>query len=136
MSAISVLAVITVALTIKGEAGVENYEGKMMVASVIYNRAKGDRDRFAPECTKHKQFSCWNNVDLSDSNISTMYDLMNDSDRSQQWKDCKAIAVLMFLDSFKPITKATHYYANYIKPPYWAESMKVVDTIGRHIFLV
>lgn len=29
------------------------------VASVIYNRAKGDKELFAKACLKPKQFSCW-----------------------------------------------------------------------------
>ena len=38
------------------------FDGQYAVASVIWNRAKGDKAKFVAVCKKPKQFSCWNNV--------------------------------------------------------------------------
>ena len=118
-----------IAKTLYGEARSEGYEGILAVATVIFNRAKGDRDMFAKVCLKPKQFSCWTGVD--DIEIK----------EKKPWKICDKIAQSMWNNTFKPYEfkiKPTNYltYALYNseKCPNWARGVSGV-VVGKHIFL-
>ena len=76
-----------VAMTIYGEAGVEEYAGRRAVASVIYNRAIAHSVKTGRSMhysliavyTERKAFSCW----------SKPFEINKDSDI---WKECVALA--------------------------------------------
>lgn len=51
-----------VARTLYMEARGEGASGMSMVMTVIWNRAGGDKAKFADVCLKKKQFSCWNDI--------------------------------------------------------------------------
>jgi hypothetical protein len=118
-----------IAKTLYGEARSEGYEGILAVATVIFNRAKGDKNEFAKVCLKPKQFSCWNDVD--DIVIK----------EKKPWKICESVAQSMWDSKFHPYEfkiKPTNYltYALYSseKCPNWARGVSGV-IVGKHIFL-
>lgn len=115
----------TVALTILAEARGEGLQGMAAVACVISQRAK-DRGITPKEvCLQRKQFSCWNGkteADLAHLHASEMAPWALYLEKS-----------IMHMNRAK-IGYADHYYADYVKPPYWATGQQPVAKIGRHIF--
>jgi len=117
-----------IALTLYGEAGNQDYQGKLMVASVIVQRAKDKR--VPPEiiCKSYKQFSCWNR------GIVYLTKGLNRTDwNSQNWLDCVSIAYN--LRKIKP-QGYTHYHADYCIPK-WARKALIKRAYvkhGRHLF--
>lgn len=109
-----------VALTLYHEARGEGEEGLRMVASVIWNRAKGDPRRLRSVCLAPKQFSCWNDGHPGDP-TEQVYDL------------CLKIAGEMVRGEFVPATDADHYHADYVNPA-WSGSMNFRKQVGRHLF--
>ena len=54
---------------------------------------------------------------------------------SEMWRQSQAIAYqIVVLTTMRGITEgATHYHATYVDP-YWASSLQMVGTIGKHVF--
>ena len=119
-----------IAKTIYGEARGEGYVGMLAVATVIFNRARGDKSLLAKVCLKPKQFSCWNSTD--DIEIK----------EQKPWKLCEKLAQTMWDNIFKPYQfkkiKPTYYltYELYMSPkcPSWARGVEG-EIVGKHIFL-
>ena len=80
-----------IAKTLYGEARGEGDEGMRYVATVIYNRGKGNKNNYAEECLKPKQFSCWNDGPVVVDSKSESYKIATD------------IASEMMTDKFKPL---------------------------------
>ena len=117
------------ARTIYAEAEGESYQGKLAVASVIYNRAKGDTTKMVRVVTARKQFSCW------DARTPVQ-------GKGQAWEDCLEIAQKMIDGSFQPSINANHYFNPKKCSPSWAYLDKAktrprpkVASIGNHVFL-
>ncbi len=123
MNSLSTFAV--VALTIWGEARGEPMEGKTAVASVIWNRARGDEDLLKAVCLAPKQFSCWNG--------RAGKALAGSMPMGPEWEDCKRLAVLMMNGIFRPATTATHFHTVDAHPA-WAAAMTHRGRVGRHNF--
>lgn len=115
-----------VARTLYGEARSQGEMGLKAVASVVWNRAGGDKAKFKNKCLQRKQFSCWNDG------------VVNVNKLSSKWALCQDIAKSMYLGTFQPTIDANHYYAfqgKYgISAPYWAEGETAVGTVGDHKF--
>lgn len=113
-----------IARTIYAEAQGESFEGKKAVASVIYNRAKGNLDRFVPKIKEKYQFSCWNKgtPPLGKGSV---------------WEDCLRIAQEMVDGKFTPTVTSLYYYNPdaVSETPNWAEGKKT-KRIGNHLFLL
>jgi spore germination cell wall hydrolase CwlJ-like protein len=114
-----------VALTLLAEARGEGRDGLGAVAAVISQRAINRSLTAREVCLQPYQFSCWNGKteqDLQHLYRSPMaafaFYLEENIDRIDRSK----------------INYADHYYADYIKAPYWAKGRKPVARIGRHIF--
>jgi len=114
-----------VALTLLAEARGEGRDGLGAVAAVISQRAINRGLAAREVCLQPYQFSCWNGKteqDLQDLYRSPMAAfalyLEENIDRIDRSK----------------INYADHYYADYIKAPYWAKGRKPVARIGKHIF--
>ena len=123
-------AIDTVALTIFKEAAGESRDGKIAVASVIWNRAVrwyGSKSKLSGVCKQPKWFSCWNDGPLLVS------DIPKDKASQDAWKYSLAIAQDMVAGTFTPTTTADHYHATYIPYP-WEKPMKYLKTIGKHKF--
>jgi spore germination cell wall hydrolase CwlJ-like protein len=118
-----------IARTLFAEAAGETLEGKKAVASVIWNRANGNKDSLLDIIKKPKQFSCWNSG-------------MPKAGTGQAWNDCLSIAKEMINGTFSPTTKHSHYYAPAKADPKWAyvktkkgKVLREHDDIGNHRFL-
>jgi spore germination cell wall hydrolase CwlJ-like protein len=116
------------AKTIYAEARGESYEGKIAVASVIYNRAKGNVEKMDDVCLARKQFSCWNDGPIPEGS-------------GKMWDQSVQIANDMVKGNFNPTTKADHYYNPDLADPIWAytdktrSELKPHDNIGNHRFM-
>lgn len=105
--------------------------GVQHVISVIYNRAKQKNiEGYYRVVTAKDQFSCYdyNNKEIVEQKL-------NYADKMAYLK-VKTEVNKLLSKSYRPINRATHYYAyKKIKKPYWAKKMKVVAREGGHIFL-
>lgn len=111
-----------VAWTIYLEAWGEPPAGMMAVASVIYNRAKGNVCRFKDVVTQPFQFVGWN------KNFNSA--LPEDADAFSQ---ALSISYLMHRGEFTPTGTWNHFY-NYKIRPRWADGYKKTR-IGNHVFV-
>lgn len=122
------------ARTIWGESRGEPLEGRVAVANVVMNRARhGGWYGNTPQevCLKRFQFSCWNSNDPNLQKLETI------STEGLHTKDCVSIAALAIAGLLVDNTDgATHYHADYIDPPYWAEGRAPKAKIGHHLFYI
>lgn len=112
-----------VARTIYAEAAGESIEGKLAIASVIYNRARGNSRKVVDVILKPKQFSCWNSGNIPEEGSG------------QAWLDSMKVAEQLLGGNFTPTVKATHYFNPKKVSPSWAKDQPVVALIGNHKFL-
>lgn len=109
------------------EAAHEPKYGMLAVAQVTGNRQKAKRggDTFCEVVYARKAFS-W----------TLDRELLNQKPEGKLWQKAVAVAVL-YEEGYrvKGIEQSQHYYARYIKEPYWAPEKKPVHYIGEHIFL-
>jgi spore germination cell wall hydrolase CwlJ-like protein len=114
-----------VAITILAEARSEGDRGMGAVAAVIAQRAIDRKQTWEKVCLAKWQFSCWNGKKISD--LDHLLDV-------PQAEMAIYLAKNMHRIDRSKIGNANHYYADYIKAPYWAKGEKPVAKIGRHIF--
>ena len=117
-----------IAATIWDEARGETFEGRQMVASVIWNRGGGTADGMVAAIKKPKQFSGWNGGQRPEVRIANKTD-------EAVWKECMAFAKAMLGGTFRPVTAATHYHNDKVKPS-WRLNLRFVKKVGRHLFYV
>ena len=114
-----------VASTLILEAGGEYSVGAMeSVHEVVYNRSMKRNKSMSEVCLQKSQFSCWNEKDI-DSNISK-------AKKHLRWN--KALKIVDTAEMTNYTDGADHYYADWIKAPYWAADMTLTAKIGRHLF--
>jgi N-acetylmuramoyl-L-alanine amidase len=114
------------ALVLWGEARGEPDNGLRAVASVIWTRAGGDWRQLERVLTAPKQFSFLNAG--TDQALARVVE-----ENAIGWARCKALALEMIEGRFQPEIEANHYHATAVHPA-WADSMRRVATIGRHVF--
>jgi len=114
-----------VAITILAEARSEGDRGMGAVAAVIAQRAIDRKQTWEKVCLAKWQFSCWNGKKISD--LDHLLDV-------PQAEMAIYLAKNMHRIDRSKIGNANHYYADYIKAPYWAKGEKPVAKIGRHNF--
>lgn len=108
-----------VARTLYGEAETNDIPDATAIAWVIRNRTALPNWPNTPSgvCLQPKQFSCWND---NDPNRQRIIDVKT----TNPWfQTCVSIAgsVLRDENGSDPTSRATHYYATYMKkPPKWA----------------
>jgi len=95
------------------------------VAAVIAQRAIDRKQTWEKVCLAKWQFSCWNGKKISD--LDHLLDV-------PQAEMAIYLAKNMHRIDRSKIGNANHYYADYIKAPYWAKGEKPVKKIGHHIF--
>lgn len=113
-----------IAKTLYAEARGEGKKDLEYVASVIYNRGNGKAQKCVKACLKPWQFSCWNGK--SDIKVNR---------KSKAWAMCLDLQRQIERGTFRPCTKAKHYFANSMKrAPKWAWG-KVSVLVGNHYFV-
>lgn len=101
------------------------------VAHVILNRAKRGGwwgSTVAEVCHKAKQFSCWNEKDPNHKVITAL------SVSDSIYTEAITAVALAYVDDNDPTNGATHYYATFIKEPWWTKNMEEVYEFGGHKF--
>ncbi len=127
------------ALVIYGEARGEPIEGKIAVAAVIMNRVKRDGwfgKNVKEVILKPWQFSVFNINDPNRERLEAIaLDFKSHVETYESLKESYWVA-LGFLGNWLPsnVGAATHYFADYIDTPTWAEKMEHIRDIGRHKF--
>ena len=114
-----------VALTILAEARGEGRDGMAAVACVIAQRAENRSITPEKVCLQKWQFSCWNGK--------------TEQDLDHLYKSPMADWALYLEENIRNMNRAKvgfadHYYADWIKAPYWAKGKKPVAVIGQHKF--
>lgn len=118
--------ILLITATLWLECGGEPHNGKVAVATVIWNRAKGDNGRIEAVILRRKQFSCWN--------VRKPASFRKPRNAGNAWNDCERIASKMVAGTFQPTGPWTHYFAHRKVVPYWAVTLKDVEVIGNHTF--
>lgn len=114
-----------VAITILAEARGEGQDGMGAVAAVISQRSAEKNKTAKNICLEKYQFSCWNNKKINQ--LTYLLKLPQAE---------LAIYLAKNIDNIdrSKVGYANHYYASYIKPPYWAKGKTPVSKIGKHLF--
>jgi len=109
------------------EAAYEPKYGMLAVGQVTGNRVKKKHggSTFCEVVHARKAFS-WT-LDKG---------LVQQKPEGKEWRKAVAVAVL-WEEGYrvKGLERSRHYYARYIKEPYWAPEKQVLHYIGEHIFL-
>ena len=125
----------TLARTIYGEARGEPYEGKWGVGRTIVNRwnLKGkwfSGDFIAETAQMPWQYSCWNRNDPNRQKI------LDCTYGDKVLRECMKAA--MDAISGAPHVwfnnEITHYHADHIRTPNWAEGKTPAGRLGNHVF--
>ena len=134
---VSFLDLEVMARTVYGEARGEPWLGKVAVAWVLRTRAELDLgndgrpdwwgEGLAGVAMAPWQFSCWNPLDKMRRRIEEA----NSAKLADSLRACFAVLVGEELD---PTQGATHYYADSIPAPKWAQGRKPTAIIGHHSF--
>ena len=114
-----------VALTILAEARGEGRDGMSAVACVIAQRSLNRNLTPEQVCLQKWQFSCWNGK--SEQDLDHLY-----KSPMAEW----ALYLEQNIHSMNraKVGFADHYYADWIKAPYWATGRTPTITIGKHLF--
>lgn len=114
------------------EASNQGADGRRAVIHVLLNRASlSPKYGNSPaDCALHPfQFSCWNTTDPNRHRLAVT------TDGDPIWLDCLA-AFDEIMDGENPdqTQGATHYFADSIAAPAWAQSATFTVKIGNHLF--
>lgn len=128
-----------IARTLYAEARNDGKDGMEAVASVIYNRAEGDKTLFTSACLKPMQFSCWNKftkeeADPKNFKIKIPSSVNGNKKNEALWKEAMKIAADMLADAFKPTTAANMYFNPQKCSPKWNKELTDTAMIGSHKF--
>jgi spore germination cell wall hydrolase CwlJ-like protein len=122
-----------IARTLWAEAREDGEQGMRAVASVAFNRGKGNVDRIIKAIKTPKQFSCWNGMKPED------WVHFKEKHRSgTAWDIANKIATEIVQYQFTPITEADHYYNPQKANPDWARlagKLRPHIRVGNHLFM-
>lgn len=126
-----------VARTLYMEARGEGATGLDMVMTVIWNRSGGDAAKFADECLKYKQFSCWNDkTNKTPSSYKVEFprgSFKQGSADANSWGYCVHLAKLAIDGKFTPVNDKWNSYYNPDKAnPDWGSQLLNAKMVGRH----
>lgn len=120
-----------IARTLWAEARNDGDEGMRAVASVIYNRGRGQLNAMVDAVKAPKQFSCWNKMTKSDwDNFKTK------QKDGREWQIAKNIATEIVQGQFTPTGNWDHYYNPDKASPDWGKGdARPEEMIGSHRFM-
>ncbi len=116
--------VFCLALNIYFEARSEPIEGQYAVAEVTIMRAEISGRSMCEEVFTDRQFSWHNGANKNRPKVVN----------KNAWTVAQAVATSTLTGPTRFSNGATHYHANYIRKPKWAEKLCECARIGRHIF--
>ena len=124
----------TLAMTLWGEARGEGRAGMEAVACVIGNRVRRNwrqKAGYVAVCRDKWQFSCWN---ANDPNLARMEAQRRNPDALFQL--ALEVAERQIRNALPDMTfGATHYYAVSLRnPPFWANNKQPCYQLGNHLF--
>lgn len=108
------------------EAGVEDFDGKIAVGQVTFNRVDNRRwgDTVCKVVYERKQFSWTNDAKLR-----------REIPKGPLWEESKKAAVAVMNGERIPgLETALFYHTDYIKTPSWASAEYLLTQIGDHVF--
>ncbi len=120
------------ALTAWGEARGDGIATMEAICHVILNRVADDRwpDIIREVVEQPGQFAAWS---IDGPNLVKMLAVTLDN---SIFREAYSAALRAIGDRANdPTGGATHYFANYIDKPSWAEDMRVTLRVGTHIFM-
>lgn len=94
------------------------------IHEVIHNRSVKRKKTMPEVCLQKWQFSCWNGKDV-DATVAK-------AKKHPRYKEAMKIVDTAQMTNYT--NGADHYYAEYIREPYWASSLTRTVRIGQHIF--
>lgn len=123
------------ARTLMGEGGGESSSDSIdAIATVIWNRAHGDRNKFISTVFAPSQFSCWNKMTESDKRNFIIRPHGNAVHNPKRWDYCVNMAKNMVDGNFTPVDNWTAYYAHKKVTPSWSNYLSNVKEIDNHTF--
>jgi hypothetical protein len=122
-----------VALTIMAEGENQPWAGKVMIGETIVNQSKIHKKSLAQTCMIPKLFSCWNGKRAK--KLEAKLASWNCMTNNQDWKDSLWIARQVCDPGYKVTSPAQFYYNPNLCNPKWAKSMRIVASVGNHLFL-
>lgn len=121
--------------TLMAEGGGETSSDSIdAIATVIWNRSRGDKNLFVSRIFEPAQFSCWNTMAESDKRNFIIRPHGNAIYSPSRWKYCVKVAKDMVDGNFVPVDNWTAYYAHKKVKPSWAGKLDNVKVIGNHTF--
>lgn len=124
-----------------GECRSEAIEGQVAVANVVRNRLNDGRwgDTYHKIILAPAQFSClWSTLDARGfKNVIAFAKRVQELETfTLPERQLRLVVQGLFSDALRDNARgATHYYANYISPPFWsAPPARQVAKHGRHLF--
>lgn len=132
MTPTQLLDLFLLALCVWREARGEPYRGKVLVATVVLNRARDAKRRWpiaiGDVVTQPLQFSSFNHGDPNA--------LLFPKDGDASWEQCVKAAdeARWKADNGQKETTANHYHTAGIETPSWAKQATIVASEGRLIF--
>jgi len=124
-----------IARTLMSEAvGEKSNESFDAVASVIWNRAGGDKNKIIDVIFSPSQFSCWNKMTDSDKRNFVIKPHGRALTNPVAWQYCVSTAKKMVDGTFVPSGTWKFYYAHNKVTPKWASKLTNTKKIGNHTF--
>ncbi len=139
MKTISETDIMILADTIYGEARGEytrpqgGLASLIAVANVVMNRLESSSHygkTIQEVCKRRFQFSCWSPMDPNRHILESPQRM-----KDPLWQTCQQVADHVACGQWPDLTQGSnHYYARWIRPPFWAEGLKARVIIGQHLF--
>ena len=124
-----------IARTLMAEAiGEKSNESFDAVASVIWNRSNGQKNKFISTIFAPSQFSCWNGMTQSDKTNFVIKPHGRALTNPTAWNYCVSTAKKMVDGTFVPTGTWKYYYAHNKVTPSWASKLTNKKVIGSHTF--
>ena len=114
-----------------GEKSTDSFDA---VASVIWNRSGGDKNKFISTIFAPSQFSCWNGMTQSDKTNFVIKPHGRALTNPTAWNYCVTTAKKMVDGTFVPTGTWKYYYAHNKVTPSWASKLTNKKVIGNHTF--
>lgn len=124
-----------IARTLMAEAvGEKSSKSFDAIASVIWNRAGGDKNKMVDVIFQPGQFSCWRKMNRFDKRNYEIKPHGSALTNPSSWRYCINTARKMVNGTFVPTVKWKQYYAHNRVTPKWASKLKESEKIGNHTF--